>query len=802
MRRGIQDEHKLWVRLLSFPVRWFKVFSKLGFGDLGTQGLPIDAANRLRRGQLRGTIEQMRVMLLGNTLFAPALSMNAWGQGRDGLVVLWTTYIILFSWWIFYSWSKTYQTTGSAEDMRGFVIQTFFNALTWTVGMALFYPIVEGDQKAIITTIMAGSLALGTAGFSHAPLAGITYLAVQTIGNSMIALICGLTTGTSTDYLLAVLTVAAGISLFNATLQGAKAARVAFNNHERLSEKSEVVELLLKDYEEQATEWLWQTDQDGLLLSAPAQVLEMCFPLAEDEKNINLFDLLSQSCTEASTSDIEHLWAAVSEKKEFHDVRLSIKSPLDGELRWILMKGRPQYEHGAFQGFRGIFADATAAVVAERKVQFLASFDGLTALLNRNSVQKRLSELHNEGLYAAALLVDLDGFKQVNDSYGHHTGDLLLKQVAERMQRTVTGKSWVARLGGDEFFVMLQQDEPLNVAEISWVAQSICEQLSQPVKVEEFIVQVTASIGISRFPEDTKQGSELLSLSDMALYEAKNAGRDRITFFDVEMQDRLTERTTIIERLKQAVRHGEIEPHYQSQHALSDGSLVGFEALARWQDDRLGFVRPDVFIPIAEQTGLIVELGEQLLRRACEDARKWGELMPEAPPVVSVNISPVQFARTDVTGLVSRVLHETGLPPELLEVEVTEGVLIASKEKIAATLRELSEIGVSIALDDFGTGYSSLSYLKELPLNRLKIDQSFVRDLSETASSPIVSTIIQLGHNLDLSVIAEGVENEADVGRLTELGCDDGQGYLYSRPMTREATDSYVSKIAFQASQQ
>ncbi|OIQ41967.1 MAG: hypothetical protein BM560_05850 [Roseobacter sp. MedPE-SWde] len=778
------------------------MFSKLGFGDLGTQGLPVDAANRLRRGQLRGTIEQMRVMLLGNTLFAPALSMNAWGQGRDGLVVLWTTYIILFSWWIFYSWSKTYQTTGSAEDMRGFVIQTFFNALTWTVGMALFYPIVEGDQKAIITTIMAGSLALGTAGFSHAPLAGITYLAVQTIGNSMIALVCGLTTGTSTDYLLAVLTVAAGISLFNATLQGAKAARVAFNNHERLSEKSEVVELLLKDYEEQATEWLWQTDHEGLLLSAPAQVLEMCLPLAEDEKNINLFDLLSQSCTEASTSDIEHLWAAVSEKKEFHDVRLSIKSPLDGELRWILMKGRPQYEHGAFQGFRGIFADATAAVVAERKVQFLASFDGLTALLNRNSVQKRLSELHNEGLYAAALLVDLDGFKQVNDSYGHHTGDLLLKQVAERMQRTVTGKSWVARLGGDEFFVMLQQDEPLNVAEISWVAQSICEQLSQPVKVEEFIVQVTASIGISRFPEDTKQGSELLSLSDMALYEAKNAGRDRITFFDVEMQDRLTERTTIIERLKQAVRHGEIEPHYQSQHALSDGSLVGFEALARWQDDRLGFVRPDVFIPIAEQTGLIVELGEQLLRRACEDARKWGELMPEAPPVVSVNISPVQFARTDVTGLVSRVLHETGLPPELLEVEVTEGVLIASKEKIAATLRELSEIGVSIALDDFGTGYSSLSYLKELPLNRLKIDQSFVRDLSEAASSPIVSTIIQLGHNLDLSVIAEGVENEADVGRLSELGCDDGQGYLYSRPMTREATDSYVSKIAFQASQQ
>ncbi|MEQ3671017.1 EAL domain-containing protein, partial [Pseudophaeobacter sp.] len=265
---------------------------------------------------------------------------------------------------------------------------------------------------------------------------------------------------------------------------------------------------------------------------------------------------------------------------------------------------------------------------------------------------------------------------------------------------------------------------------------------------------------------------------------------------------RLSERNTVIDRLKRAVRNGEIEPHYQSQHVLSDGRLTGFEALARWDDEVLGAVRPDVFISIAEQTGLIVELGEHLLRRACEDATQWAELMPKAPPVVSVNISPVQFARTDVTGLVSRVLHETGLPPELLEVEVTEGVLIASREKIAATLQELSELGVSIALDDFGTGYSSLSYLKDLPLNRLKIDQSFVKDLSRTASNPIVSTIVQLGHNLGLNVIAEGVEDQTDVDLLAALECDDGQGYLYSRAMTKEATSRYITEIALQASQQ
>ena len=380
-----------------------RVFSRLGFGVLTTQGLSEEAANRLRRSQMRGTIEQMRVMLLGNTLFAPALSLNAWGLGRDGLVLLWTASIILFSWWIFYSWTKTYQTTGSAEDMRGFVIQTFFNSLFWTIGMALFYPIVEGDQKAIITGIMAGSLALGTTGFSHAPLAGMTYLAVQTIGNSLVALVCALTLGSNSDFLIAGLMVAAGVSLFNATLEAAKAARLAFNTHESLSAKSEVVELLLKDYEEQATEWLWQTDKDGLLLSAPAQVLEMCTPLDEEAEDINLFELLAANCTAAARQDIEHLQQALQDKVEFHDVRLPLNSVINGEVHWILVKGRPQYERGRFQGFRGIFADATAAVVAERKVQFLASFDGLTALLNRNSIQKKLSELRADDHYAAAL---------------------------------------------------------------------------------------------------------------------------------------------------------------------------------------------------------------------------------------------------------------------------------------------------------------------------------------------------------------------------------------------------------------
>ncbi|MEP2718858.1 EAL domain-containing protein [Pseudophaeobacter sp.] len=668
--------------------------------------------------------------------------------------------------------------------------------------MALFYPVVEGDQKAVIATIVAGSLALGTIGFSRTPMAGVVYLGVQTIGNTLVMLTCGLVYGSATDITLSILMFAAGISLFNACLKAAQTAMIAFKNHERLSEKSEVVELLLKDYEAQATEWLWQTDQYGRLLSAPAGILEMCAQGEQNPEAVELFDLLASTCTAEAAEDMARLQKAVRNRIEFHDIRLSIQDPRDDTLHWILMKGRPQYERGGFRGFRGIFADATAEVEAERKVQFLASYDGLTNLLNRNSVQKKLCELQAEKDQVVALLVDLDGFKQVNDSYGHHTGDLLLKAVSVRLQESIGADAWAARLGGDEFLVLLSNDPPKSTEEISWIAQSICERLSEVVQLEDFVIQISASIGIAKFPEDTQKGVELLSLSDMALYEAKGSGRDRITFFDAEMQNRLSERLAIVERLKKAVRSGEIEPYYQSQHALQNGRLVGFEALARWNDADLGFVGPDVFIPIAEQTGLIVELGEHLLRRACQDACHWAELLPANPPVVSVNFSPVQFVRTDVTGLVSRVLHETGLAPELLEVEVTEGVLITSKEKIAATLRELSELGVSIALDDFGTGYSSLSYLKELPLNRLKIDQSFVRDLSEVAASPIVSTITQLGHNLGLSVIAEGVEGQSQVQILSQLGCDDAQGYLYSRPMTKSVTDKYVSERASQVSGQ
>lgn len=771
---------------------FLRLLAKIEGADLRPEQFSEEAAKRLRREQLRGTIEQMRLMLLCNTFFAPALSIQAWNSGINGLVLLWTASILLFSWWLFFSWRNTYETTGHAHDMHIFVRETFVNSLFWAVGIALFYPVVEGDQKVIVATIMAGSLAIGTVGFSRAPSAAFTYLSVQTISNTAVVFICGLLRDSSTDYMLAFLSLTAGASVFSAVLERGKASIIAFKNREQLSEKSEVIDLLLKDYEEQATEWLWQTNADGKITRAPTQIVEMLGETSQTATQLPLTKMIAAKSMEQNPDVINRLLFAFEERTEFHDIKFSILDPEKGDTRWILMKGRPQFSSGEFSGFRGLFADATHSVAAERKVQFLAAYDSLTELLNRNSVQKCLMDLNPKTDFAAAFLIDLDGFKQVNDSYGHHIGDCLLQSAADRLRHSPSSDWIAARLGGDEFFVLITRKEPIGATEISCFADGIVDRLSKPYQAERFNIQLSTSVGVAQFPRDTETGHDLLSLADLALYEAKNNGRNRYEFFDVSLQDVLTERIAITKRLKSAVRHGSLRPHYQSQHALSDGRLIGFESLARWFDDELGHVGPNIFIPIAEQTGLIVELGEQLLRHACCDGLEWFKILGDQAPVISVNFSPVQFSRTDVTALVARTLKDTGLPARLLEVEITEGVLISNKEKIASTLRELSDMGVSIALDDFGTGYSSLSYLKELPLDRLKIDRSFVCDLREETANSIVETVIQLGHSLGLEVIAEGVEEQSQADVLHLLGCDDGQGYLFGKPMPYEQANAYV----------
>lgn len=770
-----------------------------GLDGLAAENLPKDAANRLRRTQIRGAIEQMRVFVIGNTLFAPILAFQAWGLGLNGVVLAWTCLMLVFSWWLLWAWRTSYQTDGQASDMRRFVNETKVNALIWCLGFALFYPFVEGDEKSILMAVVVGSLALGTVGFSQAPKASFWYLAIQAGTIIFVPTLNALVTGRSQDLLLGVLAVVASAAVFNAVLERAKSQMKAFKNHEALIQKTEVVDLLLKDYEEQGNEWIWRTDASGHLVSCPRQVLDL---ISVDEGTLNETSLVSaidKKVEAEGHSEISKIRKAFDEQTDLHDVTLPLRSPADGTIKWIIMKGRAQYEGTEFAGFRGIFADATATVEAQKHVEFLAAHDPLTGSHNRNYVQTKLEALDAGKHKALIFLIDLDGFKQVNDGYGHFVGDELLKLVAKRLRAVVGDTGLVARLGGDEFLVFCQ----IDAAEMHFVHDSLGRQiiadLSKPFVIGQLDIGISGSVGIAKFPNDTDHGLTLLNQADLALYAAKRSGRNRCVTFVKKMMDGLQKRIIVTERLRKAVQERDVLPFYQPQHCARTGKLVGAEALARWTDAELGFVGPDVFITIAEETGLIHDLGEQLLRRACLDALEWPPGEDGAPLMLAVNLSPVQVMRGNIARTVKRILAETGFPPDRLEIEITEGVLIDDVPATRFLLEELSDAGIAIALDDFGTGYSSLSYVRALPLNRLKIDRSFVFEIEEPEAQSIVSAIVSLCDRLNLEVVAEGVETQKSAEILAELGCDVLQGYYFSRPVSASDFQDLTRNIIRQA---
>ncbi|MCR9137212.1 MAG: EAL domain-containing protein [Alphaproteobacteria bacterium] len=764
-------------RILHFPGKILKV------EEISMAQLPSSAANRMRQSQIRGAIEQMRVFLAGNTFFAPVMSFQAWNTGINSIVIVWTMMILTFSWWLFFRWNKSYTTNGSESDMASFVAETRVNAGLWCLGMILFYPHVSGNEKTILTTVMTGSLALGTVGFSQAPRAAFWYLGIQTTTLTLVPLVYGLRTGSVPDLVIAGLALLAGMAIFNAALERAKSQFKAFVNHESLLQKGEVIDLLLKDYEEQGVEWVWRTDSDGHILNCPQQVLELISDGDDNGARLVMLDALTTHVDQQGTSDLERVRAAFDARREFHNVTLPLYSASKGTLRWIMMRGRPQFDGNEFVGFRGIFADATTGVEAQKQVEYLAENDPLTGTLNRNFVQTHLEGLDPADDKLTAYLIDLDGFKQVNDSYGHTVGDQLLGQVAQRLKGMAGNTDIVARLGGDEFLILTEGNFAFEHLDDGALSVRLLARLSEPYQIDQYVVSLTASIGTANFPDDTACGPNLLNYADLALYSAKKGGRNKCIAFEQSMQDALQKRMVVTDRLRQAVGTDQIVPYYQPQYCARSLKLIGFEALARWKDPELGFVAPDVFIPIAEETGLIHAIGETLLLAACRDALTWTSSDETPLPTISVNLSPVQVMRGNVVKMVQSALRQTGLPPERLEIEVTEGVLIDDIAGTSEVLTILSQMGVKIALDDFGTGYSSLSYLRALPLDRVKIDRSFIADINDPEAQSIVQSIIDLCRHLNLEVVAEGVETKHNVETLRDMRCAVLQGYFFSRPV-------------------
>jgi|GEM_PF-2751777 len=449
---------------------------------------------------------------------------------------------------------------------------------------------------------------------------------------------------------------------------------------------------------------------------------------------------------------------------------------------------------GEVSHYIGTFTDISERKASEQRIVYLATHDTLTSLPNRALLMDRLKnaiiQAKRDDFLVAVLFLDLDRFKWVNDSFGHQQGDILLMSVAERLRETVRGSDTVARLGGDEFVVLLH--DPDDLAAISYVAQKILMALEPPVILDGREMHVTTSIGISVFPHDGQDVESLLRNADTAMYAAKSSGRNHVRFYDSEMNRAAVERVEMEIGLRQALEQGHFELFYQPKFCLKTYAPCGAEALIRWHHPEQGLIPPDRFIPVAEETGLIIPIGEWVLRTACEQIRNL--LGREGfPPVVAVNVSAPQLESHDFVRTVGAILEESGIPPYLLEIELTESVVLQDPEVSIAALNGLRKLGVRLSLDDFGTGYSSLSYLKRLPVNTLKIDRSFVDGLpNDQGDVQIVEMTIALARTVELSVVAEGVETEEQLSMLKSLGCDVVQGYFFSKPLPAQEYEQWL----------
>jgi diguanylate cyclase (GGDEF)-like protein/PAS domain S-box-containing protein len=537
---------------------------------------------------------------------------------------------------------------------------------------------------------------------------------------------------------------------------------------------------------EDAVVGIFQMTPEGRPLSINRALAQIHGYESPEQLMAEVSNLVSQLFV--GSGQIDELKRVLDEKGVVRSAEVEVHCR-DRSRKWVLANVRAVCDSGGkIVLYEGTLEDITDRKVAENQVQFLAYYDALTELPNRTLLRDRLGKAlagsRRRKDKVAVLFLDLDRFKVINDSLGHSFGDLLLRKIADRLKSQVREQDTVARVGGDEFLVVLTDVKDGTDAAIA--AEKIMDAMIAELVIQGRSFSVSCSMGISIFPEHGADSETLIKNADAAMYSAKESGRNTFQFFSEKMNAEVVERLTLEHGLRAALDKKEFFLVYQPQMDMATGTIVGFEALLRWQHPELGTIAPDRFMGIAENSGLILPIGAWVLRTACSQARKWQDEGLCATPV-AVNVSAVQFRQPGFREVVSRVLSETGLACQYLELEVTESLLLSNADMTSSVLRELKGMGLKLAIDDFGTGYSSLSYLKQFPFSKLKIDRSFIRDVAVNSDDAAITTaIISMAKSLSLKVIAEGVENEAQMSFLRKLGCEEIQGYYFSKPLTAE----------------
>ena len=657
----------------------------------------------------------------------------------------------------------------------------------WAVPLLAFVPQVGVAEHFALWTLVAMLVAGSATLMAQAP---ITTLIFATICGSAGVFSFALRGNAS----FAIVSATFCILVVLGALQNARTALSARIAEAGAAEKDEVVSLLLREFEENEADWLWQLDTNRHIKNASPR---FAYALGYDARTIEGQSFVRMIAGERwesgeTTPSLHELAERLKRRESFSN--LVVQADVATGRRWWELSGTPMMdERGNFTGFRGVGSDITERRESDEKIAYLARYDTLTGLPNRLMLTEGLADALRYSqkwkTRCAFLMIDLDRFKAVNDSLGHHFGDKLLAQVSNRLKEVMSENEQVGRLGGDEFAVVVR--DVGRQGYVQDVAERVIHTLSKPYSVDNHTLYIGASVGSAVGPRDGASVETLMRNADLALYRAKDAGGGEHRKFMPSLHTDAEERRRLEGSLRQAIGNEELALHYQPVVNAKSEQVVSFEALLRWNSEEHGFVSPGKFIPLAEDTRLIVPIGDWVLREACREATRWPEDIK-----VAVNVSGEQLIEPQFSSTVVKALADAGLAAHRLEIEVTESVFLRDGRAARQTLEEILALGCSIALDDFGTGYSSLGYLRHMRFSTIKVDRSFVQGAAQNSpeSIAIIRAVVAMAQSLEMSTTAEGVEDKAQADLIREMGCTKIQGYYFGRPMSSTDAHSLVVK--------
>ena len=680
-----------------------------------------------------------------------------------------------------HSLAKRERRRVTQETFRRQLLTPVLSGLMWMIPLIGFTPFSGFEEH--VSLVLALCMMVG---------ASVIFFTAAPLGLCIFALLTGIASSVSFAmndwWLAAVVVVLFHVICVIGVVEAARAYIAARTTESTIAEKEEVVSLLLREFEENEADWLWEVDTSRRLRSVSPR---FAYALGSPQKEVEgkpLLELIAGSAWESGkfATSLHDLAERLKHCENFSNLLVNVT--IKGEKRWWELSGTPMRdERGKFVGFRGVGSDVTEARNSSEKIAYLARYDTLTSLPNRLQLTEALGDAL---VYAeqwqtrcALLMVDLDRFKQVNDSLGHLVGDKLLAQVSARLSAMMSRDELCGRLGGDEFAIVIR--DVRDFESVRQTASNVIDALTEPYKVDQHTLYVGASVGSAIGPRDGKTVEELMRNADLALYRAKDIGGGAHFEFEQSLHASAEERRKLELSLREALDRDEMVLHYQPVVDANSENVVSFEALVRWNSKEHGFVSPGKFIPLAEETRLIVPIGKWVMREACRQARHWPDHVK-----VNVNVSPEQLLEPEFYEDVVAALSETGLRPERLEVEVTESIFLRDASVARTALEQIMALGCSVALDDFGTGYSSLGYIRKLRFSTIKVDRTFVQGAAQNSSESlaIINAVVAMAKSLDMTTTAEGVETAEEAELIRRMGCDKIQGFYFGRPMEEDDT--------------